>query len=99
MKRALYLGASILAIAAIIAPVPAASMYRAAGEIVGLDYAPEAKRQGRPDPTKYSFKIWPVNGIKVADAPVAADTEFGRLTCKGNRHMKQRVCWWGHGPR
>jgi hypothetical protein len=99
MKKALYLGASTLAVSAAIVSASAASMYGTDGYKDGLVYAPVAERQGRPDPTKYSFKIWPVNGIKVAGARVSADTEFGLLTCKGDRHAKQRVCWWGHGPR
>jgi hypothetical protein len=99
MKRALYLGASMLAVAAIIVPASAASLYGTGGYKDGSVYVAVAGRLGRPDPTKYSFKVWPANRMIVEGAPVSADTEFGLLTCKGDFHLKQRVCWWGRGSR
>ncbi len=102
MKRALYIGASMMAVAATVLPASAASTYGAAGYKDGSVHVAAAQRRGRPDPTKYSFKIWPRGGIMAATgARVSADTEFGLLTCKTgmSRHIAPRVCWWGRGPQ
>jgi hypothetical protein len=51
------------------------------------------KAKGRPDPAKYSLKIWTKNSLGMS--PVSTMTPYGRLTCMGAvMHDRPRSCHW-----
>jgi hypothetical protein len=49
-----------------------------------------SKTTGRPDPTKYSFKIWPA--LLMPGGSASTDTQFGRLACSAIGG--KRSCYW-----
>jgi hypothetical protein len=52
-----------------------------------------AKARSRPDPAKYSLRIWSKNSLGMS--PVSTMTPYGRLTCMGAlMHDRPRSCHW-----
>jgi hypothetical protein len=52
-----------------------------------------AKAKSRPDPEKYSLRIWSKNSLGMN--PVSTMTPYGRLTCMGAlMHDRPRSCHW-----
>jgi hypothetical protein len=71
---------------------PAASGSKSASAGIG-PAAPTSKgpkTAGRPNPTKYSFKIWPA--LLMPGGSASTDTQFGRLACSAIGG--KRSCYW-----
>jgi hypothetical protein len=54
----------------------------------------QRSKKNRPDPAKYSLKIWTKNSLGRGQT-VSEMTPYGRLSCMGAlMHDRRRVCHW-----
>ena len=72
------------------APVAAGSKSAGAGIGPAAPTPKGPKTTARPDPTKYSFKIWPA--FLMPGGSASADTQYGRIACSAV--MGKRSCHW-----